>query len=191
MVILLAPCQRSGVPEGCVIVVVLGNTFTINADFTVTGGVVIGVTVLQQWGLGSIPLHSQINHPAEAPLSEIWSSQGCSSEEVQRRPFVKHMISTGRQARGGLDDQPGNVHSSSAPVSRHRAKIPETRLSSESVLLLAGLLTRPADYKYDPSECPHPRPENKSCALQLEKTHGTYQDSPVFLHKLQSANVLR
>lgn len=34
------------------------------------------------------------------------------------------------------------------------------------VLLLARLLARQTDYKYDPSECPHPYPENKSCASQ-------------------------
>lgn len=28
----------------------------------------------------------------------------------------------------------------------------------QNLLLLAGLLTRPTDYKYDPSECPHPWP---------------------------------
>lgn len=34
------------------------------------------------------------------------------------------------------------------------------------VLLLARLLARQTDYKYDPSECPHPYPENKSCVSQ-------------------------
>lgn len=44
---------------------------------------------------------------------------------------------------------------------------------SELVLLLARLLTRPTDFKYDPSERPHPYPENTSRALQLEQTQGS------------------
>lgn len=44
---------------------------------------------------------------------------------------------------------------------------------SEFVLILANLLTRPTDVKYDPSERPHPYPENTSRTLQLEQTQGS------------------